>query len=72
MNQNKEKEHNYVRSLGVICYKGWCPVEGYKNYLKDLVRWHPNFLIYTSFWLNEMAILSKVSKRDNFESRNSN
>ena len=43
-----------------------------KKYMWRYVLWkQPVFPIFTSFWLIEMAILSKLRKPDNFESHSS-
>ena len=60
----------FLRSLGVICYDRWVLSESQENYCKDwcLMNSQPTCLFSTQ-WI--MAILSKASKPDNFESHNS-
>ena len=47
--------------------------EGHKNYSKDwfLMNSQSTFVVLTFFKLNEMAIVSKERKPNNFESHNS-
>ena len=63
----------FLRSLDLISYNRWIVSECHKNYFKDwcLMNWQSSFLILTSFYLSEMAILSKRPKPDKFESHNS-
>ena len=59
----------FLRSLGVICYDCLVFSKGHENYFKDwcLMNLKPAFLILRSCLLNEMAILWKRCKPDNFK-----
>ena len=61
-----------LHSLGVICYDMSVLSEGQKITSRIcLMNSQSTFLNFTSFYINELVILSKAYKPDNFESQNS-